>query len=170
MVLPESRGAFPGLTVEDNLALWLDRADDREQAYDRFPALGARRHLLARDLSGGEQQMVTLAAACVRPPRVLVADEPTLGLAPLVVAQVVDTFEELRAGGVAVLVVEEKVGGALVAADACATLRLGEVTWAGRPADLDTTRVGELHLGRVIDPDPPEPVLLPSSVLPAGGA
>ncbi|HEU5150271.1 MAG TPA: ATP-binding cassette domain-containing protein [Iamia sp.] len=169
MVLPESRGAFPGLTVEDNLALWLDRAEEREQAYERFPALGARRHLLARDLSGGEQQMVTLAAACVRPPRVLVADEPTLGLAPLVVAQVVAAFEELRAEGVAVLVVEEKIGGALVAADACATLRLGEVTWAGRPADLDTARVGELHLGRVIDPEPAEPALLPPSVLPAGG-
>jgi ABC-type branched-subunit amino acid transport system ATPase component len=94
--------------------------------------------------------MVTLAAACVRPPTVLIADEPTLGLAPLLVAEVVRRFEALRDDGVAVLLIEEKAGPALAVADAVATLQLGQVLWAGAPGDLEEQQLAEMHLGRAM--------------------
>ncbi|WP_344844096.1 ABC transporter permease subunit, partial [Nonomuraea dietziae] len=81
LLAPEGRGVFPGLTVEENLRTWLESPDP---VYERLPQLAARRTVLAGALSGGEQQLLTLAPALVRPPRVLIADEPSLGLAPLV--------------------------------------------------------------------------------------
>jgi ABC-type branched-subunit amino acid transport system ATPase component len=150
VVLPESRGVFPGLTVDDNLALWLRTADQRDEAFDRFPVLRERHRLLAQNLSGGEQQMVTVAAATVRPPVVLVADEPTLGLAPRVVADVIAGFAALRDAGVAVLLIEEKAGPALAVADSVAILELGRITWAGAPADLEEEQLAEIHVGRVL--------------------
>jgi ABC-type branched-subunit amino acid transport system ATPase component len=84
LVAPESRGIFPGLTVEENLMLRLG-ADDRSEVYGRFPVLGERRRITAGSLSGGEQQMLTLAPLLVEPPRLVVVDEPTLGLAPIVI-------------------------------------------------------------------------------------
>ncbi|MFD1939512.1 ATP-binding cassette domain-containing protein [Nonomuraea mangrovi] len=141
---PEGRGVFPGLTVEENLRTWLDAPD---QVYERMPHLAARRTVLAGALSGGEQQLLTLASALVRPPRVLIADEPSLGLAPLVVEQVFALFAELRGRGVALLLVEEKATEALAVADRVAFMRLGRVTWTGPRSEVDADRLTAAYLG-----------------------
>ncbi|MBW8483729.1 ABC transporter permease subunit [Actinomadura parmotrematis] len=144
---PEGRGVFPALTVEENLTLWLPAAADREDVYRRLPRLGERRAVAAGALSGGEQQILALAPALVRPPKVLIADEPSLGLAPLVVAQVFELFGELRDRGVALLVVEEKAGEVLALADTVAFMSLGRVTWAGARAAVDEDRLTSAYLG-----------------------
>jgi branched-subunit amino acid ABC-type transport system permease component/ABC-type branched-subunit amino acid transport system ATPase component len=154
---PEGRGVFPSLTVEENLALWLPDAAARAEACDRLPQLAARRDVPAGALSGGEQQLLALAPALVRPPRVLIADEPSLGLAPLVVEQVFGMLEELRERGTALLIVEEKAGEVLALADTVAFMRLGRVVWTGPRADVDDDRLAAAYLG--LDDDP----LLPAT-------
>ncbi|MCU1484908.1 MAG: transporter related [Actinomycetia bacterium] len=149
IVVPESRGIFPGLSVEENLALRLPSAAERAQAYDRFPVLGERRHLLAGSLSGGEQQMLALATLLVRPPAVVVCDEPTLGLAPLIVEQILEIFTELRRQGVALLLVEEKSKAILGIADRVAVLQLGRLAWYGPANDVDDALLVEAYLGGV---------------------
>ncbi|MFF4198413.1 ATP-binding cassette domain-containing protein [Nonomuraea sp. NPDC001831] len=144
LLAPEGRGVFPGLTVEENLRTWLE---DPEPVYRRLPQLAARRTVAAGALSGGEQQLLTLAPALVRPPRVLIADEPSLGLAPLVVRQVFDVFAELRDRGVALLLVEEKATEALAVADRVAFMRLGAVTWTGPRSEVDGDRLTAAYLG-----------------------
>ncbi|MBN6053093.1 ATP-binding cassette domain-containing protein [Nonomuraea sp. RK-328] len=144
LLAPEGRGVFPGLTVDENLRTWLD---DPAPAYERMPQLAARRTVLAGALSGGEQQLLTLAPALVRPPRVLIADEPSLGLAPLVVRQVFEVFAELRERGVALLLVEEKATEALAVADRVAFMRLGRITWAGPRSEVDADRLTAAYLG-----------------------
>jgi ABC-type branched-subunit amino acid transport system ATPase component/branched-subunit amino acid ABC-type transport system permease component len=144
LLAPEGRGVFPGLTVEENLRTWLP---DPEPVYARLPHLAERRTVLAGALSGGEQQLLTLAPALVRPPRVLIADEPSLGLAPMVVRQIFDVFAELRERGVALLLVEEKATEALAIADRVAFMRLGRVTWCGPRAEVDSERLTAAYLG-----------------------
>ncbi|MEV4395994.1 ATP-binding cassette domain-containing protein [Nonomuraea sp. NPDC049607] len=144
LLAPEGRGVFPGLTVEENLRTWLD---DPGPVYERLPQLAARRTVAAGALSGGEQQLLTLAPALVRPPRVLIADEPSLGLAPLVVRQVFDVFAELRDRGVALLLVEEKATEALAVADRVAFMRLGGVTWTGPRSEVDGDQLTAAYLG-----------------------
>ncbi|MGR6922935.1 ABC transporter permease subunit [[Actinomadura] parvosata] len=144
LLAPEGRGVFPGLTVEENLRTWLP---DPAPVYERLPHLAERRTVLAGALSGGEQQLLTLAPALVRPPRVLIADEPSLGLAPMVVRQIFDVFAELRERGVALLLVEEKATEALAIADRVAFMRLGRVTWAGPRDEVDSERLTAAYLG-----------------------
>lgn len=144
LLAPEGRGVFPGLTVEENLRTWLA---DPAPAFERMPLLAARRTVLAGALSGGEQQLLTLAPALVRPPRVLIADEPSLGLAPLVVRQVFEVFAELRERGVALLLVEEKATEALAVADRVAFMRLGRIVWAGPRSEVDDDRLTAAYLG-----------------------
>jgi ABC-type branched-subunit amino acid transport system ATPase component/branched-subunit amino acid ABC-type transport system permease component len=146
LVAPESRGIFPGLTVEENLMLRLPDAE-REQVYDRFPVLRERRRLPSGSLSGGEQQMLALAPVLVDPPSIVVADEPTLGLAPRVVVQVMSVFEELRDRGTAILLVEEKARNVLEVAERVAFLDLGHVVWSGPRADIDDERLVATYLG-----------------------
>jgi ABC-type branched-subunit amino acid transport system ATPase component len=112
-----------------------------------MPQLAARRTVLAGALSGGEQQLLTLAPALVRPPRVLIADEPSLGLAPLVVRQVFEVFAELRERGVALLLVEEKATEALAVADRVAFVRLGRIVWSGPRSEVDAERLTAAYLG-----------------------
>jgi ABC-type branched-subunit amino acid transport system ATPase component/branched-subunit amino acid ABC-type transport system permease component len=148
LLAPESRGVFPALSVEDNLMLLLPKSDDRDRAYERFPVLSARRHLPAGNLSGGEQQMLTMAPMLVRPPKLLIADEPTLGLAPIIVAELIDVFSELRDQGVTLLIVEERAKAVLDVADDVALLELGRCIWAGPRADLDPDRLASVYLGQ----------------------
>ncbi|GAA0958063.1 ABC transporter permease subunit [Actinocorallia libanotica] len=143
---PEGRGVFPGLTVEENLALLL-REDARAEVYDRLPVLAERRAIDAGALSGGEQQILALAPALVRPPRILIADEPSLGLAPLVVEEIFQIFDELRRSGVALLVVEEKAGEVLAMADTVAFMRLGRVVWSGARSEVDDDLLTNAYLG-----------------------
>jgi ABC-type branched-subunit amino acid transport system ATPase component len=149
IVVPESRGIFPGLTVDENLTLRLPRSEQREQAYERFPLLAERRQLAAGSLSGGEQQMLALATLLVRPPAVVVCDEPTLGLAPLIVEQILEIFVELRRQGVSLLLVEEKSKAILGIADRVAVLQLGRVAWYGPASDVDDALLVEAYLGGV---------------------
>jgi ABC-type branched-subunit amino acid transport system ATPase component/branched-subunit amino acid ABC-type transport system permease component len=146
LVAPESRGIFPGLTVEENLMLRLPEAE-RDQVYERFPVLRERRRLASGSLSGGEQQMLALAPVLVDPPSIVVADEPTLGLAPRVVAQVMSVFEELRDRGTAILLVEEKARNVLEVAEHVAFLDLGHVVWSGPRRDIDDERLVATYLG-----------------------
>jgi ABC-type branched-subunit amino acid transport system ATPase component/branched-subunit amino acid ABC-type transport system permease component len=146
LVAPESRGVFPGLTVEENLALRLD-AEHRADVYQRFPRLKERHRLLAGSLSGGEQQMLALAPVLVQPPKVVIADEPTLGLAPLVVAQVLEIFCELRDLGTTILLVEEKIRDVLTVADRAAFIELGHIVWSGERENLNDEQLVGAYFG-----------------------
>ncbi|MFD7445981.1 ATP-binding cassette domain-containing protein [Streptomyces sp. NPDC059909] len=147
LLAPEGRGIFPGLTIEENLALQLEDRDSRDAVYERFPALAARRAVPAGSLSGGEQQMLALAPLLQRPPAVLVADEPSHGLAPRVVEEVFRLLTELRAAGTALLLVEEKAAEVLGIADTVAYLAQGRVAWCGPRAEVETDRLTEAYLG-----------------------
>ena len=144
---PEGRGIFPGLTVEENLEIWLPDADQRSRAYDHFAILGQRRRQLAGLLSGGEQQMLSLAPALVRPPDILIADEPTLGLAPLASEAICQTLDELRDKGVSILLVEEKATEVLALADTVAFMNLGRISWSGPREDVDADALTSAYLG-----------------------
>ena len=144
---PEGRGIFAGLSIDENLALQLTEPDDRDAVYARFPALAARRTVLAGSLSGGEQQLLALAPLLQRPPAVLVADEPSLGLAPRVVDEVFGLLAELRSHGTALLLVEEKAAEVLGIADTVAYLAQGEIAWSGPRAEVDRDRLADAYLG-----------------------
>ena len=147
-LVPEARGIFPGLTVEENLTLALPDEEDRQRAYSRFPVFAARRQQVAGLLSGGEQQMLGLAPALARPPKVFVADEPTLGLAPLAAQEVIRAIVELRDKGTAVLLVEENAENAVAVADRLIFMELGTITWAGPAGSLDVEQLSAIYLGR----------------------
>jgi ABC-type branched-subunit amino acid transport system ATPase component/branched-subunit amino acid ABC-type transport system permease component len=144
---PEARGIFPSLSVDDNLCVRLARPADRERVYERFPMLGERRRVLAGALSGGEQQILALAPLLHRPPEVLIADEPTLGLAPLVVANLTELFIELRARGTTLLLAEERARSILDVADQVILLELGRILWTGPRSDLQEDQLAAIYLG-----------------------
>ncbi|MER7823398.1 ATP-binding cassette domain-containing protein [Streptomyces sp. NPDC096097] len=147
LLAPEGRGIFPALTIEENLALYLQDADARAAVYARFPRLAERRRIPAGALSGGEQQMLALAPLLQRPPTVLIADEPSLGLAPRVVEEVYALLTELRDAGTALLLVEEKAAEILGIADTVAYLSQGRVSWCGPRAEVEADRLTEAYLG-----------------------
>ncbi|MFE1825997.1 ATP-binding cassette domain-containing protein [Streptomyces yangpuensis] len=147
LLAPEGRGIFPSLTIEENLALYLPEAGARAAVYDRFPRLAERRGVHAGALSGGEQQMLALAPLLQRPPEVLIADEPSLGLAPRVAEEVYALLTELRDAGTALLLVEEKAAGILGVADTVAYLSRGRVAWCGPRDEVETDRLTEAYLG-----------------------
>ncbi|MFG2969484.1 ABC transporter ATP-binding protein [Streptomyces sp. NPDC048288] len=134
--LPEGRGVFPSLTVLENLRM--ATAGDRrgrpaalERAFEIFPVLRERRRQAAGTLSGGEQQMLSLARALAADPRLVIADELSLGLAPKMVDVVFESLRRARAAGVAVVMIEQFASRALDFADRCLVLRRGSVAWAG---------------------------------------
>jgi branched-subunit amino acid ABC-type transport system permease component/ABC-type branched-subunit amino acid transport system ATPase component len=147
LLVPEARGIFPGLTVEENLTVLLRDETGRADAYERFPILAARRKQMAGLLSGGEQQMLSLAPALADPPAVLIADEPTLGLAPLAANEVMDAILELRDRGCAVLLVEEHAQNALRVADVLVFMELGTIVWTGSRAEADVSLLTSAYLG-----------------------
>lgn len=147
LLAPEARGVFPELTVEDNLAVRLRDPALRDAAYERFPVLGERRHQLAGSLSGGEQQQLALVGALVDPPRVVIADEPTLGLSPMATEVVLRALEELKAAGTSLVLVEERAREALRLADEVVVVDLGRVAWSGPAADVDLDDLAAAYLG-----------------------
>lgn len=141
---PEGRSVFATLTVEENLVLSFRQAHGRagvkpalDRAYELFPWLGQRRTQAAGSLSGGEQRMLSLARVLVDPPRLLVVDELSLGLAPIVVEEVYRTLRRIQEEGTALLVVEQQMTHALHLADEVVVLDNGRVTHVGLASDKD---------------------------------
>ncbi|MFB6673325.1 ATP-binding cassette domain-containing protein [Streptomyces sp. NPDC056390] len=147
LLAPEGRGIFPALTIEENLTLHLPDKHAREAVYERFAGLAARRNVTAGALSGGEQQLLALAPLLQEPPRVLIADEPSLGLAPRIVEDVFRLLTELRDVGTGLLLVEEKATEILGVADTVAYLDRGRVSWCGPRAEVRADRLTEAYLG-----------------------
>jgi len=148
---PEGRSVFATLTVEENLRLSFRRSKGRravpdalERAFAQFPALAGRRHQVAGTLSGGEQRMLSLARVLVEAPKLLVADELSLGLAPIVVDQIYAELRRLREEGTALLIVEQHVAHALALCDRVALLEHGSVTWEGPAAQAEQRVVSNL--------------------------
>ncbi len=139
--IPEGRGIFPGLTVIDNLKMAVaqvkrsERAPAIDRAIELFPVLGSRRSQQAGSLSGGEQQMLALARAVAVLPKLIIADELSLGLAPQIVEAVFKSLEETRRSGVTIVLSEQFVHRALSLADTCVILTRGRVGWSGRASD-----------------------------------
>jgi ABC-type branched-subunit amino acid transport system ATPase component len=142
ILVAEGRHLFPQMTVLDNVELggWslakAERASRVERALAVFPRLIERRRQLAGSMSGGEQQMVALARALVARPRVLMLDEPSLGLAPRMVDEVFTIVRRIRDDGVTVLLIEQSVGKALAMADDAHVLERGRLVASGRASDL----------------------------------
>ena len=141
--VPENRRLFPRLTVEDNLRIgaYLPRARRQcagqlDRVYKLFPRLKDRREQLAGTLSGGEQQMCAIGRALMSDPKLLLMDEPSAGLAPLVVAQVFDLVRRIRAEGLTVLIVEQNVQQVLDVVDRAYLLEVGRIKLAGTSAEL----------------------------------
>ncbi|HQY27957.1 MAG TPA: ABC transporter ATP-binding protein [Burkholderiaceae bacterium] len=153
-LVPERRELFADLCVEDNLRLgaFRRRRDEREAAledvYRQFPRLRERHRQLAGTLSGGERQMLAMGRALMSRPSLLMLDEPSLGLAPRIVAEVFERLVALREGGVSLLLVEQNARAALRVADYAYVLELGAVTTHGPAAAIaDDERLVESYLG-----------------------
>ena len=142
-LVPENRLVFPHMSVHENLLAGAyqrrDRAEiaaDLERMYDRFPRLRERRAQLAGTLSGGEQQMLAVARALMSRPRLLLMDEPSLGLAPLVVAEIFRIVAELNRDGTSIFLVEQNAHMALKVAHHFYLMEQGRVTFSGTPGQL----------------------------------
>jgi branched-chain amino acid transport system ATP-binding protein len=152
--VPEGRQVFAPLSVEDNLRLGAFRrrdsqiAGDLDRVYALFPALAERRHRLAGGLSGGQQQMLAIGRALMSRPRLLLLDEPSMGLAPILVDQILDTLVALRRDGLTLVLVEQNVTAALAIADRGYVLETGRIVLSGRASALaNDPRVRETYLG-----------------------
>lgn len=152
--VPQTENVFANLTVAENLELAasLQKVKQRErlpELYAMFPDLARQRPLLAARLSGGQRQMLAIARALIRTPAVLMLDEPSAGLSPRLVGEVFDKLREIRASGVAILLVEQNVKAALALADRAAVLVEGVQRVVAPAAELlRDERVAELYLGR----------------------
>src|SRR5262245_62135294 len=154
--VPETRDVFPDFTVEENLTLggYTRRrdgdglAEDRRRMLALFPRLAERSAQPAGTLSGGEQQMLVIARAMMSRPKVLLLDEPSLGLAPVVVDQIFEMIAALKKTGVSILLVEQNVGKALSVADRAYVMRLGRIAASGTAAEIGAqTDLSALYLG-----------------------
>ena len=151
---PEGRQIFTNLTVEENLRLGAflyadDRVDrDMEDAFQMFPILREKRNLPAGGLSGGQPQMLAMSRALMGRPSCLLLDEPSMGLAPIIVQQIFDVVSSLKALGVTVLLVEQNAFGALKIADRGYVMETGRITMSGAAEDLIADpRIREAYLG-----------------------
>src|SRR3954466_11990476 len=150
VMVPEGRGIFGQLTVQENLATgaYVCDSGDPEAQYATFPRLKERRHQIAGTLSGGEQQMLAIARALMSEPRLLLLDEPSMGLAPLMVAKIFDIVREIAARGVTILLVEQNARLALELASRGYVMESGAITLAGEAKSLlSDSKVREAYLG-----------------------
>ncbi len=141
IAIPEGRGIFPNLTVRDNLRMWTYRggistAEVESRSYQQFPRLKERRKQLAGTLSGGEQQMLAIARALAGDTKVLLLDELSMGLAPIVVSNLYELVAAVAAGGVTVVLVEQFAETALGVADRAAIMLHGRVAHEGTPQEM----------------------------------
>jgi branched-chain amino acid transport system ATP-binding protein len=149
-LIPEGRGIYPSLTVRENLKLFTPKGSQSHKIEDAllaFPALGQRLGYLAGSLSGGEQQMLALTRAYLSSPKIILLDEVSMGLAPLVVAQIFASMIELAKAGTSLLIVEQYVGMALKVADHVYLLKRGQVAWSGAAEDVNEALVLSSYLG-----------------------
>jgi branched-chain amino acid transport system ATP-binding protein len=155
VMVPEGRGVFPQLTVEENLAMGAyarantkEIAEDVARQYESFPRLKERRNQTAGTLSGGEQQMLAIGRALMSRPKLLLLDEPSMGLAPLMVAKIFDIVREVALRGVTILLVEQNARLALELAHRGYVMESGSITLAGEAKKLlADPKVREAYLG-----------------------
>lgn len=140
---PEGRHVFPRLTIAENLLLGAYLRNDKagiekdvQRAYDLFPILGERRKQAAGTLSGGEQQMLAMGRALMSQPKLLMLDEPSMGLSPIMMQKIMETIVELKASGTTILLVEQNAQAALSLADQGHVMEVGKVVLSGTGADL----------------------------------
>jgi branched-chain amino acid transport system ATP-binding protein len=149
--IPEGRGIFPNLTVEENLRMvtfgGASLRDVEERSYTQFPKLKQRRKQVSGTMSGGEQQMLALARAVSNDPALLLLDEISMGLAPLIVAELYDLVAQIARTGVAILLVEQFAQTALKVADYCAVMAQGKIRSFGQPADVED-ELSSAYLGK----------------------
>lgn len=155
-LVPEGRGVFPKMTVLENLQMGAYLHDwqpsELDQVFARFPRLAERRDQLAGTLSGGEQQMLAIGRALLSRPKLLLLDEPSMGLAPLMIELIFNTLAELKKSGLSILLVEQNARGALQLADRAYVLEHGEMTLSGTGQELLVDpRVQAAYLGAGIE-------------------
>ena len=151
-MVPEGRKLFPSLTVEENLRIGGDYRTapgpwSLEAVYDLFPVLKERRHNAGTALSGGQQQMVAIVRALMSNPRLLLCDEISLGLAPIVIKDIYAAMPRIRQGGATVVIVEQDIVQALAVADRVYCLQEGRMTLSGAPKALTRDAIQEAYFG-----------------------
>ena len=151
-LVPEGRRLFPSLSVEENLAIGAYGRQDGgywslARIYELFPALAARRHAPSHTLSGGEQQMAAIGRALMANPRVLLCDEVSLGLAPVVIRNIYAALPRIKASGASVILVEQDIVQALQVANRVYCFQEGRMSLEGRPAELSRDRIHAAYFG-----------------------
>lgn len=150
-MVPEGRKLFPSLTVEENLLIGAYARSGSEWTldtiYDLFPILAERRHHGGTDLSGGQQQMVAIGRALMSNPKLLLCDEISLGLAPIVIKDIYEAVPKIKAHGATIVVVEQDVNQALAVADRVYCFQEGRVSLTGKPDELTREQISAAYFG-----------------------